>query len=267
VLKISPLIYGNFSIQFQVFAEWIANYVQNNLVHGTSGWLNQLNSYNYSRHHTFVSTTPVWQLGIIARDRFNVQLHSSDLTNMQLINIVNGIMDWGGMKPYSLSSAVLLRNALDSLNSITPTTILTKTLIDSLQLSGRIAARSKIFEMYDPTKWVIYYSRVANALACLTDRFTNYTPGILNWPIPTSRNRHFTTPNGYKGCHIRQQGSLAFIYASWLSSMVANTLNQNMASFGNPSFNCPAGSLNIAASMWQTYHVEMVLWMLGAAVF
>lgn len=195
--KISPFSYQNFEIQFRAFAAWIVNYIQKNPIREKSGWFDQLKGYDYSKVHVITSSTPVWQLGIISRDSFYTQLHNPTLTDEQLIIVVNKIMEWGGMKPYALRSAPLMRKALQALNSITYTSILTDPIVDDLALTAGIAARSKIFEMYDPTKWVIYDSRVANALACLTNKYTHNIPGILSWPIPESRKKGFSPTPGY----------------------------------------------------------------------
>ncbi|OGD52459.1 hypothetical protein A3K80_00040 [Candidatus Bathyarchaeota archaeon RBG_13_38_9] len=266
---ISPFSYQNFETKFREFAAWIAAYIQTNQIHEQSGWLNQLKSYDYNKTHTNTSSTPCWQQGILSRDSFYTQLNNPTLTDVQLIDVVNNIISkWGHMyPPYSLSSAALVRKALKAISSITNTSILTDLIIKDLAVTGRVAARSKIFEMYVPTKWVIYDSRVANALACLTSKFTNNTPDILSWPIPQGRGKNFSRAPGYGGCHTKDQGSLGFIYASWLCYTVADTLRSNVVNFGCPTFSYPAGTLSIPTNTWQTYHVEMVLFMIGKECF
>lgn len=126
---------------------------------------------------------------------------------------------------------------------------------------NRIASVSKVYAAADPTRWIIYDSRVAAALTHLVRRYWDAqggepNAGVLRFPVPPHRpilserlpaerfKRHYPSPTR------ADQARLAFVYASWLSRCMLDRLTE----IGEP----PA-----PIESWQPLHVEMALFTLG----
>ena len=110
----------------------------------------------------------------------------------------------------------------------------------------RIAAVSKVYAMYLPSRWVIYDSRVARGLALLTVRFGGGASAtLLMFPQPPGRTGVRT--QGFPALGSERQGRLAFAYASWFAVELASRI----------AVRCPD------PNGWDARHVEMALFMLG----
>jgi hypothetical protein len=261
---IRPLCFNEFDKVQTLFANWVVDYVDKNPIHGRSGWLHHLQAYDYSRRDHERDAQPVWQKGELRRVEFNNRLRSSLAgDNQALIGIVNEIMEWGGMKPYDAGATPKIRQALQALDMEKTVSIWNTHRVNEIAVTRRIAARTKIFEMYDLDKWVIYDSRLAVALACLTDHNLKSSPGsstnTIRWPIPQGRPNESRVVQGFPGAHTPYQASLGFLYASWLCRMIAQRLSSQQPA--------PSGQIGVSPGGWRTFHVEMVLWTLGSSRF
>jgi len=189
-----------------------------------------------------------------------------------MIKTVNEIMKWGGMTPYSLSFAGDIRKALHVLQHETQNSAWISGCLANLDTGGTIASMSKVYEMFDPQKWTIYDSRVACALACLVRRFwtannKEVDDDILRFPVPGRKNKGWRRPQGFPAVSGGHQGSLAFVYASWLLRQVAEILRNNPTKYDAPPTVGQPTKCSPLHANWQVYHLEMALWMLGDKVF
>lgn len=189
---ISPLCFEEFLKVQGTYTDWVVDYIETNPIRGRSGWMQHLRAYDYSRPGHERDAQQVWQNGANTRADFNNKLRASLSGNDQaLVGIVNQIMEWGGMKPYGVGAAQKIRQALHALDAEGTAPTWNTQRASDIAVTRRVAARTKIFEMYDPDKWVIYDSRVATALACLTERRLKSDPSsssVIRWPIPQGRS-------------------------------------------------------------------------------
>ena len=268
---ITPFCYKEYRRRTGEFASWVANHVQSNEIHGRTGWLRQLQSYDYAKSYCGRGQL-LWSRGVAKRAEMHTSLRSNLDRDDTLIDEVNRIVvDWGHMKGYGLKFAPLIRKALDILRDETEDATWALETTADLDAGNRIAPISKVYHMFDPHRWIIYDSRVATALACLVRRFWNekgqeVDAELLRFPCPPRRGERWSRPKGFPGCGGGLQGSLGFVYASWLSRQVAEYLKGN-SRFGTPPIvETPFVRLSLQPD-WQVYHIEMVLWMLGKSDF
>lgn len=120
----------------------------------------------------------------------------------------------------------------------------------------RIASSSKIYEMWDPTRWVIYDAFFALGLQWLVRQYwrevdCERNEELLRFPRPSPRSLTRRPLDGFVGAPTVRQNAIAFIYASWLCRRIAEVLNaRSLAQKNTPAF-------------WQASRIEMVLFQLG----
>ncbi len=92
LVPISPFCFGEFDKRQGRFVDWLVNYIEKNPIHGRSGWLQHLQSYDYSRPGHETDIQPAWQKGANSRANFSKRLRASLLGSDQaLIGVVNAI--------------------------------------------------------------------------------------------------------------------------------------------------------------------------------
>ena len=158
--------------------------------------------------------------------------------------VASEILDWGGMDPLSI----------DELNAVLATTIILRDEEgDALTqiYSNRIASASKIYEMSNPHRWIIFDSYCAKGLQHLVHlHWTEHgevLPRFLRFPWPVGRVGKPTPGFPHLGAGPSRQSRLGFIYSSWFCRLVASRLNH----------------LEIGNIQWSAYHIEMVAFQLG----
>lgn len=160
--------------------------------------------------------------------------------DMDRIQIMNEIVGWGHMAALE----VPLSNAVNAtLNSLDHEKNLTIGDIEGL----RIASLSKIYEMWNPSSWIIYDSYSAKGLQWLVSSLWQHQvvlPEYLRFPFPPGRAH--TKLNGFPVLGSSRQAALGFVYSSWLARALADQLN-NLDGWNG----------------WQAFHVEMTLFQLG----
>jgi len=119
-------------------------------------------------------------------------------------------------------------------------------------LGRRIASTSKVYAMVDPSRWAIYDSRVARALALLVAYSGAVDVKLTALPQPPGRVAGRAAP-GFPTLQAAgtRQAALAFVYASWLIRGIAAELNVRAIA-------SPAGT------PWTVMHVELALFTAGA---
>lgn len=267
--EIRPFSYGHFCERVGDFAQWMTEYVQNNRIHGYTGWAAQFKRYQYSRRKGN------WKDGVSERRQLHVELHEAlkGGSNERLLKVVNDIVvRFGGVKaPYELQKMPSLRKALATLSNEANRSQWT---IKALQdfTPNRVTSFSKVYEMFNPHKWTIYDARVATAVVCLVWHFweekgQEMKPEILRFPVPRRNKKNWQRPypNKFPRGKIHQR-PLAFIYASWLARQAADILRSN-SKYGCPSTVQNPRKYYPLNANWQVYHVEMALWMLGDSSF
>jgi hypothetical protein len=187
-----------------------------------------------------------WFEAIDTREQFHLAL--TRRAGRDVSATFDAIARWGGLQPFSADDRRSLEVSLDALDGLEAGR---PQSLDAI-MGRRIAAASKIYAMYDPTRWVIYDSRVARALAMI----------VVNGPKARDRRRtDFPQPPGRapgRGvvgfpalAHgARRQAVLGFLYASWFARAVAAELGRRRASKG------PQGP-------WTAMHVELALFTAG----
>jgi hypothetical protein len=159
-----------------------------------------------------------------------------------LADAVAKIVNWGSLPPLSPEAVERVLGSLPVLDQLAITDEPPAALY-----ADRIPAVSKVYAMYELSRWVIYDSRVARGLALLVSEAvgSGSLPSALVFPQP--RGRTGLRPNGFPMLGTEKQARLGFIYASWFAQDLADQIDL-------PCPN-PAG--------WDVRHVEMVLFMLG----
>lgn len=273
--QIEPFCYRTYRDKTQDFALWLTNYVQINKIYGRVGWIAWFKNYKSS----WYPSGPIPLKGVLQRAEFHRKLKASyDHYNRsddykRFMDVVNEIMDWGNMDRYpsDSDSAEGIRWALYVLWNEKENLAWPPEHKDGLR-TGRIAAMSKLYEMFDPHKWTIYDSRVATALACLVQHFWKESgeekdSEYLRFCIPARKNkRDWKRPEGFRGCTTHLQACLAFIYASWLLRQIAEIMRSDLR-YGIPPTVKIQHAIQPLDGNWQVYHVEMALWMLGDSSF
>jgi hypothetical protein len=140
------------------FVTWVTTYVQDQLSKTGRGWESLVRAYEWGGDRV----TEPWRLGIQQRMEFNEKLNVA-LANDDISGVVDEMRRWGGSNiAFDPSDLEAIRDSLTILDKFESNESDWENLF-----ARRIANASKIYEMYDPEKWVIYDSRVALALQIL----------------------------------------------------------------------------------------------------
>jgi len=188
-----------------------------------------------------------WRNAVQNRQRLFRQLEGA-VTAQRFADAANAITRWGGLAAFAPADLEALEVAVRALERIDAGD---KAALDDV-LGRRIASTSKVYAMVDTSRWVIYDSRVARALALLIAHSDAVDADLTALPQPAARvaGRAATGfPTLQAGA--TRQASLAFVYASWMARGIAAELNAR--SIANP-----------AGSHWTAMHVELALFTAGA---
>lgn len=271
--QIQPFDCSSYLHRLSDVPDWIADHIQETKINGRTGWREHFEKYTYSRCVS-LGHQPLWLEGVQKRAHFTRQLTSNLNDDVALMKVVNEIMDWGRMRQYPPEFAPAIRKALNVLQTRGGNSTWTPQQMSELDTGGTIASMSKVFAMFSPHEWTIYDSRVATALACLVRNFwgeaskgEEVNANLLRFPVPPPRGESRQRPKGFPAVIYGKQGSLAFIYASWLQRRVAEILRTNSNKYGCPPTTERAANIAPLDADWQVYHVEMALWMMGAEKF
>jgi len=262
---VSPFTYNTYCEKISEFAEWMAEYVYKNPINGRAGWPAHFGSYQWRGEKS-------WEDGVIARRDFHKTLVASIGSSQDLVNTANRILKWGGINsPYrQAENGILLGLAVLMNEHNTKLFAKCKDCLCFTPSRPRIAAHSKIYEVFEPHKWTIYDARVATALACLVYKFwetrPHITANLLCFPIPVRNKKDWQRPypNVFRTIedNDHEQASLSFIYASWLLRLVGEILNSN-PKYGYPPTMGNPTKWDPLDTKWTVYSVEMALWMIG----
>lgn len=238
------------------FANFIVDYVENNQIHGTKGWLNQLNTYEWNNENYsdgISITQKFWDNSKKIIDTPN----NDDIWDCHCLKIAR----WGGMPVLSTADSqklkkdilLLMQNNLDNNSD----------LCNCPVCKNRIAMASKVFYFSDPLKWTIYDSRVGYAIHQLIFEYAKKRhilpeskfPGNL-FCLPDSRKAGRDKVFPVERCYNSRNRSVwSFLGASHLHNIIASKLN----SMKIPK---PDHFLSDEQS-WEVPHIEMVFFMLG----
>ena len=217
------------------------------------GWLKLLSKYNYGGDD--------WKSGVRQRFRFNEELMTSiPREDCLFVASVNRIMAWGGMKPFAPADAGAIRLSLKTLDQITAgRSERWKTGL----FPRRVAAITKVYEMYNPLQWTIYDSRVSFNLERIVNAYTKARPEVdvapyIRFPWAPGRGEHQAPVDGFPQISAGLQTQLATIYGSWFLSGLANRLAD--LDFGQPT-RVLLDDGTYSEETWGLYHVEMALFM------
>jgi len=270
---IEPFCYERYCTKTLTFADWVVNYVQRNQIRGQTGWISWFTSFQGGW-----AVGKSGQGGVLGRAKYHTALQKATISDdVCLISFVNQIIvGFHGMSErsaYPLSFASYIRKSLQVLQCETANSPWTPQQISDLDDGCRIAAISKMYQIFDPHKWTIYDSRVAYALARLVELFwaqnhIEVNADLLRFPIPSRRNppKGWIRPKGFPAAGSGRQGHLAFVYASWLLRQMAEILRSNPQYGYPPTVQVPDTYYPLNPN-WQVYHLEMALWMLGDQPF
>ena len=158
------------------------------------------------------------------------------------VAVMNEIAAWGGMNEIEEPLAQAINATLLKLENEKNLTI------QDIQ-GKRIATLSKIYEMWNPTHWIIYDSYSAKGLQWLIytywqNKKKEIFPEYLRFPFPPGRTH--ATFEGFPILGTPRQAALGFVYSSWLSRELASQLKNQDRDID-----------------WKAYHVEMALFQLG----
>lgn len=208
---------------------------------------------NYFKNYSYLNNGQKFDFneGVKIRKELNSELRKAD--NNEKLAVFNKIIKWGGLpeidkdKDENLVEQIIKSlNILDNENTMDLKNVYAKT---------RIASVSKIYEMWDLCKWIIYDSYCSRGLQWIVKQFwekikckRNFC--ILNFPQPPGKSEKNKPIEGFPRNTSENQFRFAFIYASWLCRLIAQELNlKNKSDF-----------------KWESYHVEMALFTLGHTV-
>lgn len=188
-----------------------------------------------------------WHDAVQNRERLSTRLASA-ASAQQFADAANAITRWGGMTPFSPNDLERLQVAVGALARIDAGD---KRALDDV-LGRRIASTSKVYAMVDTSRWAIYDSRLARALALLVAYSGAVDVKLTALPQPPGRVAGRAAP-GFPTLQAAatRQAALAFVYASWLIRGIAAELNAR--SIANP-----------AGTPWTAMHVELALFTAGA---
>jgi len=263
---VSPFTYDGYSKQIREFAEWVVEYVHNCNINAGTGWIAHFAGYRWGKNE------PTWKEGVETRREFHVNLVSNLGNEAELLSIAKKIVvDWGGIKerPYDMRDVPGMRSALVELHNETSNVQWFSEHLDCLSFTQypRIASHSKIYEAYAPSKWTIYDSRVATAIACLAHKYWQQegqgtVSPYLKLGFPQGRGRQCPYPSEFPLVGTHKQAALSFVYASWLVRRIAEILNADRKYGWPPTIDDPERWAPLDAG-WAVYSVEMALWMMG----
>lgn len=201
--------------------------------HDPQGWEAVLNRYAFRG------------MGRVEGEALRTQYHNAIRrvpNGVGRAQIMNDIVDWGGMARLCEPLANAVNATLDFLDDEQNLTV--------ADVEGRrIASLSKVYEMWNPSLWIIYDSYCAKGLQWLVSslwqmRQEVVLPEYLRFPCPPGRAHQSLDGFPLLGTH--RQAALGFIYSSWLARALAEQLNNQNGWNG-----------------WQAFHVEMTLFQLG----
>lgn len=272
---ITPFRYSQYCTATSEFAQWMAAYVESNPINGTTGWRGHFQSYHLARplsSSTSSVSKPAWLTGVQTRKGFHGLLVANLTNNASLMKTVNAILAFGGMRPCLPQYAPAICGDLLMLQAGRGNSPWTPGQVNTFNMLMPIASMSKVFEMLDPHEWTIYDSRVGTALAWLVDLYWGSVGGqhnahLLRFPVPPGRVKKRVRPPWSPSVGGGRQGSLAFIYASWILRQVAEILRSKPVHYGKPLTIQHAISIAPLRPNWEVYHVEMALWMMGKQSF
>ena len=269
--SINPFNYEQYCSEILDFPLWMVKYVQRNSINSCTGWVKHFEQYNFTGEKT-------WDMGVKYRRDFHGELHgilnSNTGSSQDIVYTANRIVkDWGHInKGYKAKDGAGILEALEVLCSET-TDPNWDEKIDKLfnfTPSHRVASHSKIYEMFEPSQWSIYDSRVAIALACLVHQYwqekrlqPGLDPDYIRFPIAIGRDLRHPYADAFPSLGSRHQSAMAFIYASWLLRRVAEIIRSSPAEYGYPPTKQCSNTYDPLDSNWQVYHIEMALWMMG----
>jgi len=206
-------------------------------MHENGGW--------EGAYHRYCFDGMNWQEGANLRNKFHRQLIEAGDVGERL-KVSSEILCWGRMKPMDGALHDSLNRSLDLLSNGTG---------ESLKqiCSRRIATVSKIYEMWDPTKWVIYDSYCVRGLQWLVSPYlaahsSPATEALLRFPWPAGRKGQ--PMQGFVRLGTEKQARLGFLYASWLCRAIAEQLNRS----------------GRTDHFWEAFHVEMAAFQIGHEV-
>ena len=241
---ITPFRSDNYRTIVSGFVGWVADYVQSNQIQDRTGWMSQLQRYEWKGD---------WREGMRKRCEFHERMMCVQ-SDQDFHQVAGDILSWGRMNPFGFEEVSSLRRSLMILDTLREgkDTFFHDLFVD------RVAASSKIYEMYDPSSWAIYDSNVVRGLAFLVTTWWKMNgrktmDSVLRFPWPPGRG-DAGPPQGFPRAASPRQAQLGFIYASWLLSAMAEKIRSMSRNSGNAidqDFD------------WQAYHVEMVLFTLG----
>lgn len=176
---ITPFGSDRYRTMVSGFVGWLVEYVQSNQIQGRTGWMSHLQDYVWNGQD--------WREGIRKRYEFHERVMRAQ-SDEDFHQVAQEILSWGRMSSFGFEEACLLQRSL--------------TILDTLREGGdapldhlfidRVAASSKIYEMHDPSSWVIYDSRVARGLDSLVATWWKMNGkktmgGVLRFPWPPGR--------------------------------------------------------------------------------
>ncbi len=226
-------------LSYQHYVNLLGNEVQQivNIFEAESdgGWLCALHRYQFEGINYIE--------GQDLRNEFHNTIINTNNIDERIV-VANDILQWGNMLPLNENMASSLDASLNSLDN-------EENLNFEHICVDRIASISKVYEMWDPAKWIIYDSYCAKGLQQIVSYLWHHNAhevhdDLLRFPWPPGRVG--APVNGFPRLGTERQAKLGFVYASWLCRAIANTLNQNQE------------------DMWQAFHVEMVAFQLGHEV-
>lgn len=242
------------------FANFIIKYIEKNEIHGKTGWLNQLQAYQWDTK----SGIERYSDGLLISKKFRSE-------SQKILNIPNNdeiwfrhcddIRTWGGMKKVPPNLSLSFKKSVVFLLSNNPGVDSDFTM---LPISGeRIATASKIYYFSDPLLWTIYDSRVGYAIHQLIFEYAKtlqVSPSSLFADIsiclPESQTDRRNPVYPVSNCKYSETESKAsFIWASHLHHLIASKLN-------GTTIQKPSQYLS-TQPQWELPHVEMVFFVIG----
>jgi len=232
--NIKPLTYQNYVMMLGNSVDAIVGVLEN---HQRGGWWEALQRYQFQN------------MDYIAGQDVRMQFHellvnAADLAD--LVAVSNQILRWSNMPHLNEQMENSLQESLIQLANENHGNL-------NQVCAKRIASISKIYEMWEPTEWIIYDSYCAKGLQWLVSQIWNQNDEnanaiLLRFPWPPGRVGG--PVNGFPRLGTENQARLGFLYASWLCRAIAEQLNNNERH----------------DLVWRAYHIEMVAFQIGHEV-